>query len=354
LLAAGYHPFAEVPAFYMTHPQTIPGIDAGLYAKLNSKETFTIYPPFSQFIFWLSVKLSTGSVYGSMVVMKVILFSFEIGTLRIFAKIISHFKRPTNSILIYALNPLVILELTGNLHFEGVMIFFLLLGIFFLIQQQQVYSSIAYALSICTKLIPLLFLPLFANHLGWRKAIIYWVLTATITAILFLPMLNAEIITGFSTSVGYYFQRFEFNASIYYLIREAGYFLFGFNIIQIAGPVLALIATTLILIISFRNLREKSPAGVDNSLFKNMMWCLLVYFLFATTLHPWYIITLVAISSFTPCRFPVAWSGLIFLTYAGYTENSFHENLFLVALEYTFVIVYLIYETVWMKRRDHS
>lgn len=78
---------------------------------------------------------------------------------------------------------------------------------------------------------------------------------------------------------------------------------------------------------------------------------MLVYLLSTTILHPWYIVTLLAVSLLTPYRFPVVWTGLIFLTYAGYTENGFNENLFLVALEYIGMIAYLLYETVWAKEK---
>lgn len=353
LLAAGIHPFAEVPAYYLTAETAVPGLDAALFNKLNSKETFTIYPTFAQFIFWLSVVLSDGTLYGSVFVMKLIIFLFELGTLLILPKILRDFKQVPAGVLIYALNPLVVLELTGNLHFEGIMIFFLLAGVFLLGRQQGFLSALAYALSICTKLIPLLFLPLMVRHFGWKKALFYGAVTGSITVLLSVPLLNEDIVLGLSTSLRYYFQRFEFNASIYYLIREAGYSLFGFNIIQFSGPVLGLMATVIIMTISLRNLPIKFPQTVDAQLFKDMLWCLLVYFLFTTILHPWYIITLLAICIFTPYRFPVVWTAMIFLTYEGYTINGFNENLYVIALEYVVVLAYLLYETVWTKKRDH-
>ena len=355
LLAAGYHPFAEVPSFYMSQPVSIPGINAALYNHLNATETFTVYPPLAQFIFWLCVTLSPESVYGSVIAMKVVILCFEIATLWILSKVLREFKQPPTAVLLYALNPLVILELTGNLHFEGIMIFFLLGGIWFLgVEGKRFLSPMAYALSICTKLIPLLFLPLLVRHLGWKKALLHWMMTTTFTVLLFFPLLNMEIVHGLSTSLGYYFQRFEFNASIYYLIREAGYIIAGFNIIQYAGPFLAVIAAILIFSICFRNLPATSSGTLDSKLFKEMLWCLFIYFLSTAILHPWYIITLLAVSAMTPYRFPMVWTGVIFLTYAGYTETTFKENLPLVALEYAIVIAYLIYETVWTRQRNHS
>lgn len=353
LLDAGFHPFAKVPSWYLAEHVSIPGIDQELFNRLNSKQTFTIYPSFSQFIFWLSVKLSDGSVYGSMLVMKSIIFLFEGGTLWIMSKVFRQFNVSPGTILLYSLNPLAVLELTGNLHFEGVMVFFLMSAIFLMVQRKLFLSSLAYALAICTKLVPLLFLPLLVRHLGWKKSVRYWLLTGALTLLLFLPLLNPEIILGLSTSLGYYFQRFEFNASLYYLIREAGYLVFGFNIIQFAGPLLAVTATGLILFIAFRKMPSKVPGTIDQSIFQSMAWCMLIYLLSATILHPWYIITLLAISLFTPYRFAVIWTGFVFLSYAGYTETAFTENLLLVALEYMIVMAYLLYETAWKQQQSN-
>lgn len=351
LLAAGYHPFAAVPSFYMTSPVQVPGIDATLYNLLGATETYTVYPPVAQFIFWLSVKLAPHSIYGSMMVMKVVIFLFEVATLWILSIVLKQFNQPKTRLLLYALNPLVILEFTGNLHFEGIMIFFLFVGISCLrMEKRQLHAPFAFAVSICTKLIPLLFLPLLVRYLGWKKASLYWLTTAAFTLLLFLPLLNMEIVYGFSTSLGYYFQRFEFNASLYYLVREVGYFFAGFNIIQYSGPALAILAAILILYVAFRKMPDVKPGNVDISFFRGMLWCLFIYFLATAILHPWYIVTLFAISILTPYRFPLVWTGTIFLSYAGYTENAFDENLALVALEYIIVVTYLMKETLWTKR----
>jgi hypothetical protein len=354
LLNAGYHPFADVPSYYLQNDLNIRGIDAGLYDKLNSKNNFTVYPPLSQFVFWLSVKLSPGSVYGSVVVMKLIIFICEAGTILMIKRLLRYFDHPSEKILMYALNPLVIIELTGNVHFEGIVILFLLIGIWFIIAKKYFLSAIFYSLSICTKLIPLIFLPLLLRQLGWRLTIRYWLMTGVLTTLFFIPLLDQELVSGFAYSMSYYFQKFEFNASIYYLVRALGFYAFGFNIIHIAGVVLACIAAVAIFTIALRRIPYKINAGIDDDLFKGMLWCLFVFFLLTTTLHPWYIITLLTISIFTPYRFPVLWSGLIFLTYAGYKAETFTENLQLVAVEYIVVIAYLFYETLWTRRVNHS
>ncbi len=353
LLAAGHSPFTHVPSYYMQPEHAVPGLDAVLYEKLNSQHRFSSYPPVCQLIYWISVKLSPDSIHGSVLVMKNLLFIFEIGTIWILTKLIGQFNSFRPAILIYALNPLVILEISGNLHFEGIMIFFAMLAVFLLVQKKFFPSVTAFALSVCTKLIPLLFLPLLYHTIGWKKAITYWVTTGMVACILFVPLMDEEIIHGFSTSLGYYFQRFEFNASANYLVREIGFLTAGFNIIQYAGPILALIAALLILYLAFYKFRHVLTSGVSPAFFEAMLWCMFVYLLSTTILHPWYIITLLAISTLTRYRFPVLWTGMIFLTYAGYSEKSFQENLTLVTIEYVSVIGYLMYETLWTPRENH-
>lgn len=348
VIAAGFNPYSYVPSYYMEMPVSITGLDLTLFEKLNSQERFSSYPPVCQLLFWLSAVLSPSSVFGSVLVMRSFLLAFEVGTIWILIKLLAQFNLPRTSVLAYALNPLVILEITGNLHFEGVMIFFLMLAIWLLRKNWFWNSCLAFSLAVCTKLIPLIFLPALPRFLGWRKAVTYWVLVGCITVILFVPLLQAGIVHGFATSLGYYFQKFEFNASIYYIIREVGFVIAGFNIIQYAGPFLAAVAAAAIFYIALRQARLREQV-ITTDIFTVMLWSLFIYFLSTTILHPWYIITLLSLTIFTRYRFPILWTGLIFVTYAGYTEQGFHEHLFFVACEYTVLFAFILYETLWKK-----
>ncbi|MBA4055670.1 MAG: hypothetical protein C0490_13225 [Marivirga sp.] len=361
LWASGYHPFAEIPSYYVTNDNSIEGINAELFQKLNSPDYFTIYPPVAQFIFWLSVKLSPHSIYGSLLTMKLVVLMAEIGSIVVIKKILSQYNLGRSRVLVYALNPLVILELTGNIHLEAVLIFFLLLSLFFLNKQNLFPSGLAFSFAVCVKLIPLIFLPAILPTLGWKKALPFYLIITVTCLILFLPLWNVKIIEGFQNSLGYYFNKFEFNASIYYLVRACGYWYYGFNIVGIAGWTLGLISCILILILSTRpwwswwSERIAADPVIDDSstnprLFETGMFVLLTYLLFTTTLHPWYITTLLAISVFTNFRFTILWTALIFLTYAGYSESGFEENLWFTALEYISVLGYLAYELLWKRK----
>ena len=363
LLISGYHPFAHIPSYYVENNFSIPGIEEALFANLNSKNYFTVYPPAAQFIFWISATCSS-SIYGSLMIMKVIIFLSEIGSLVLIQKLLNHFKLPALRLFVYALNPLVIVELTGNLHLEGIMIFFLLLSLYLITSDRFVLSAIAFAISVCIKLVPLLFLPALLPLFGFKKAISFYVSVLLTCLIFSLPLWDLKILTGYQNSIGYYFSRFEFNASIYYVVRELGFSLFGYNIIQPAGGILGILASILVLLVSSRWLRAHYPwcfKNLKNQFSSNdavltfiyiMMWSLLIFFLFTTTLHPWYITTLLVLSVFTDFRFVIVWTAVIFLTYAGYDREAFRENLWIVAFEYASILGYLAYELVRKRSQE--
>ena len=210
-------------------------------------------------------------------------------------------------------------------------------------------SAGSLAVAICAKLVPLIFLPAFIGRLNTKKLFLFFLVVASVCLLLFVPFFDWAIFNSLQSSVGLYFNKFEFNASLYYLVREVGFWMYGYNIIQTVGWKLAVITFILILLfvwIRSRQNKLKQENFIDSTLLQDWMWMLFIYFLFVTTLHPWYITSLIALSIFTRYRFAVVWSGLIFLTYAGYETNSFHEIYWLTAIEYILVIGFLAYE-IW-------
>lgn len=362
LLAAGIHPFAAAPTYYIQSQMAIPGIDQSLYELLNSKNYFTIYPPIAQLVYWLAVKISPHSLYVSIITMRVVILVAEIGTIILLDKLLRHFQISRVSILLYALNPLVILELSGNLHFEGIMICFLLWSIYLLVVKKKALAAVAFSMAIGVKLLPLILLPSFLKQLNRKHLVLFYSFVALACIALFIPFYNSKSMGSFGTSLSYYFSYFEFNASIYYLVRALGYWIFGFNIIVFAGGLLGLVSAAIIFQIAahppellMRGYLRKNIQELDGKLWVTMLFSLLTYFLLTTTLHPWYIITLLALSIFTRYRFIVIWTGTIFLTYSGYTKDGFQENLWITMTEYCIVLGYLAYELLWKKEeRNYS
>lgn len=363
LIFNGIHPFAELPTFYLQPGHTVPGINQALFDRLNSQHYFTVYPPLAQVVFLLSVYISPDSILGSVVVMRTLILMAEIGTCFLLVKLFDAAGIKRDKVLIYALNPLIILELTGNLHFEAFLIFFVVLCLFLLSRTKIALAGVSMSAAIGAKLIPLIFLPLFVRRLKTSQWIAFYTSVFITAVLMFYPLVMSNGFAGLTDSLKLYFRSFEFNASIYYLVREYGFWTKGYNTIQTVGWKLGVISAGLIMIVSLWNyelkrganglaLARQSDEWADNLkvIPLVMMWVLSIYLLFATTVHPWYLSTLVMLSTLTRYRFAIVWSGLIFLTYSGYTSTGYNESLWIVLVEYLLVIGYLVYELVWIKK----
>ena len=173
--------------------------------------------------------------------MKSIILFAEIGTTILLIRLCSHFKFASRKALFYILNPLVIVELCGNLHFEAVMIFFLLLSLYLMVKNKNLFSAVAFGLAVGTKLWPLMFLPFLIKRIGWQKTFIFGLITITTVVIIFIPFYEPAVPQNFFNSIRLYFQNFEFNASLYFLARWIGYEITGYNIIQTTGKIFPVI-----------------------------------------------------------------------------------------------------------------
>lgn len=343
----GVHPFARVPSWYATHgfPEYLSG---ELYDQLNSPDYFTVYPPVSQFFFMLTAAITGGDVFWSSVLIRLLLIGAEAGTWFLLRNISMLYGMDPRRISWYWLNPLVILEITGNLHFEGFMIFFIFLAVAFIIRRYWWMAGAATGLAVGVKLLPLVFLPVIWKHIG-REAFLR--LTAVLFGVLLLytlPFLDYTFVSGLYGSLALYFQKFEFNASIYYLVREAGFWYKGYNIIATAGPRLALLTFLLVSWFAWKH----SPVKVRLS--PAMGISLTIYLLLATTVHPWYLLALIPLMLLQNIYYPVLWSLLVTLSYTGYSASGYDEILWLTFVEYALVIVYMIYELYSRKKFQYN
>jgi alpha-1,6-mannosyltransferase len=339
LIWDGIHPFLHTPNDVIQNHLVTNPIYKTLYPLLNSPHYFTVYPPVCQTIFAISTKLFPNSIYWSAVLMKLILGLFDVGSIFLIQKILKSNDLPAKNVLLYALNPLIIIELCGNAHFEAAMIFFFLLGIHFWNQQKIELSAIAIAFSIASKLLPLLFLPFFVffkpksnnSTFDFQTKFVGILLISII--LLFLPLYNTQLVENMGASLNLYFQKFEFNASLYYVLRWIGFQIFGYNQIAILGPALGVIVFLTIFYWAFWR---------KGNLYQNFLWSITLYLLCVTIVHPWYLTLPIAISVFTNERFAILWSFLIFGTYINYSYTPYHENLWIVSIEY--IIIFLQYK----------
>ena len=358
LISQGISPYLFTPENYIEDASNSFGVIINqaqeLYNGMGSLNGshFSNYPPVNQLCFSIASVFTEKSILGSVVVLRVIIILADLGILFIGKKLLVKLHLNPNQIFWYFLNPFIIIELTGNLHFEGVMLFFLIVSLYLLHQKKWLGAAFLLGISVSIKLIPLLLLPLyykwFINNLNkgyFKLAVFYFIVLGTVI-LTFAPFLSSQFINNFSETIFLWFQNFEFNASIYYIIRWLGFKIVGWNMIAIIGKILPLFIILFILLFSFYR-KNKSTQQLITSL----LFGICIYFFLSTTVHPWYIASPLLLSIFTRYKFSIIWSLAVMLSYMAYSADGVSENLWLVALEYFVVIGFFIWEVFQFKKR---
>lgn len=154
----------------------------GNFFKMGNLNVSAIYPPISVLFFYLNYTLNflfnTNEVY-QFYTWKFLLILFELIALFIISKINSFSKdKIFNSLAIYILCPLPLIEIIGQGHIDGLLLPFIALLIYILLTfednrlSKYIFLGANLSLGILIKLIPLLTFPLFLLKINYKKKII--------------------------------------------------------------------------------------------------------------------------------------------------------------------------------------
>lgn len=311
-----------------------------LFENLNSPDYYSVYPPLNQAIFWLGAQASMGFVWNGYYVLRLVLLLGEIGVFILLWKLLMAFQFSAKRIFWYWFNPLVIMEVTGNLHFEGLVLLFLLASLLAIQKQKIGLSGGFWGLAIGMKLLPMMLGPAFLAFGKTRKSLWFWVGTALVFFICFTPLFIDSSWVNFSQSLQLYQGKFEFNASIYYLVREVGYWIEGYNVI---GYVIPYFSVATIILIGYFSWKRQPKSIFE--LVDLMVLIYLVYLLLQPVVHPWYILPALGLSVIRGKLTFLLWSFGAIFSYQAYGNADFQEQYIFLILEYGLVVlgIYLDY-----------
>ncbi len=317
-----------------------------LYAGISdlSKQHYSCYPPVNQLYFILP-NLFSNSIVVNMMVMKLLIVLTELAGIFYLRKLLLHFKVDPKRLWLVYLNPLLIIECTGNVHFEGVMLSLLFISLYFIFTSRFILGAFIFALAVQIKLVPLILLPFFLRYFPWKKAFgMYFVIGGSVIG-LSLTQLNPGNIANFLDSLALYFQNFGFNSFVFHYINKTVQFFTHYNPLGFTGPIVSLVVMGTILFVAF-----KFESKTWKVLLKRMFFAFFLYLIMGTTLHPWYVIPLLGLSAFTNYAFAMVWSFLIFFSYFAYMNGFYHsfETRLIVNIEYILLLAYAVYE--WRKK----
>lgn len=329
LVLEGISPYSYLPDELVAHPKFTSWVN--LYRGMGpmSAGHYSNYPMFNQLLFALGVLTNY-----PITTYRLLIIGADMATYRILYKSISLDAKKWA--LIYWLCPLVIVEGAGNLHFESIMVALLTIGIYLIYKNHYIWAGVTLSASVLLKAIPLMFAPLMIRY-GNKKQFTQFTAAGLITlSIGLLPFLNEEFTVNYAKSFGLWFSNFEFNSGGYRIVKELGIAL-GYSdwqLIRFYGKAHSAIIIAFAIVLSFR------VKNLDN-IKRYAYLLLLVYLLSTPTVHPWYLITLVALGALNQRLEGVIWSFTVMISYWAYELHPIELPIWAVLLQIAPVIALL-------------
>ena len=310
------------------------GLRVQLFQILNSPNYYSVYPPLNQAMFWFGALAAQGSVAEGYLTLRCLLLLGEICVFYLLWGIVVRFQLPQKQIILYWFNPLEILEVVGNLHFEGFVLLFLLATLLNLSRQKLGWSGAFWGLAVGIKLLPFLLAPTFFFWKGVRLSTRFWGMAVGVLVLAFSPLVYWNSWGNFFQSLQLYQGKFEFNASLYYLFRAVGYELAGFNTIWYLTKVGIVITLLGVIWISWKQSNAslfEIPSG--------WVQLYLLYFLLQPVVHPWYLLPGLGLSVLSRQWTFLLWSFGAIFSYQAYSQNPVQEQPLFLGFEYGLVLL---------------
>jgi Glycosyltransferase family 87 len=203
--AAGHHPYKFPPV----DPQRVELRDAAVYPKINHPETPTIYPPLAE-LFFAALALLKFGVTG----FKVALSLIDVAVIWALLKLLRALQLPRDRVVLYAWNPLAVIEIAGSGHLESLGVLFLVLAIAWLVEGKATRAGAALGAAIQVKLLPLVLVPGFARRMK------VWALLAMVAVVAVATAPYAIRGPWYGAGVVAYAQRWEHGAVIFAGVRR--------------------------------------------------------------------------------------------------------------------------------------
>lgn len=348
----GYNPYQYTPSQFMdligNNPKYL-----DILTSLNSPDYYSVYPPLSQAIFTITAWLSGPYPFIFQLILGTIFLLADVLLLICLRFLLQILQLTPSWLPLYFLNPFVVIEFCGNLHFDLFLGLGIVLGLVFLFKNRYFLSTAVIIGATGIKPQFILIAPFLLLLGPTKKKTVHMGLIYVIGfSLIYLPLILSSGQLGFDDSLDLYFRKFEFNGSLYLLFRWIGFKITGFNAIGLVGPLMAAVASVLIFFLVYR--AWNTPHAKDNhrTILKLAAWTFTIYLLFATTVHPWYLLPLLLIGIIIEAKWIVLWSFTIMWSYSFY-DPEFHNYHEIIGLS-SYVIPLLVFVLEWHKKREAS
>ena len=277
LQLAGINPYRYVP-----EADALSSFQEGvLFREMNSQPYYSIYPPLTQLTFVVGGLGSLLDWRLGYYLLKGLYTAVEFGGVALLSRMTT-----ARNVVLYAWNPVVLLEVAGQGHTEALMVP-LLLGVIWSVQQGwAATASMLVTAAGMVKLYPFVLGPFLLRRFGVRAV---WP-GALLGVALSLPYAAPYVLPHMKASVDLFSELFEFNAGPYYLVKYGFWLGTGADWSKVIGP-------------AFRGGFVASLPGLyvldgwyNWSMRRAALWTIGLFLVLSTTVHPWYLVPMLALS----------------------------------------------------------
>jgi len=250
------------------------------------KATTSVYGPLWNYSAKILVSFSFGNVTIALFAFKIASFLIHIINTCIIYKI----TKSRKCVLLYGLNPLVLIEFLSNVHNDIYLILFLLLSLYFLKKKKIFYTIILLALSISIKystalIVPFILIYCFRKCDVGKKFLLC--LTSGIGIIALVVLLYLPYYRDLSIFTNMLVQGTKYSQSIMAYIMKNGDINIFRSLTELSIPIFMIIYITMLIILLFkRNIKL-------SNLIRNYNSIMLVFiFIILTNFQRWYVLWL--------------------------------------------------------------
>lgn len=267
------------------------------HASINHRSVPTIYPPLAQVAFRLAAVVSP-----TVMAQRLVFLGFDVAVVILLTRYLRRKGLPAERVLLYAWNPLVVVEFSSSGHLDSMALFFLMAGLFTAEAGQPLRAGALFGLSFLGKLAAMPLVPWMIVMAPLRRSLASFaaVVAAGYAGYLLWPSIEIQrnLFAGATT----YARSWYFNAGLYAMLAETA---------PLSGAALKAFLLGLMVTLSFwmaaRFRRDQLLA------YTGILWALLVFV--SPVVHPWYVVWLVPFLCFYPLWSGLALTGLTALSY---------------------------------------
>jgi hypothetical protein len=316
----GFHPYAFAP-----DDPALRGLRDADWDRINHPDLKTIYPPLAQILFLLLATAGIGPG-GFRLVLGVLDFGVILAT----GSLLQRLGLPRHRVVLYAWNPLAVLETAGSGHVDPLGVGLLVVAATCVQSGKGLPAALALAGSIQAKLLPAVLLPTFLRRVGLRGSLLCLGAVVAVS----LPW----ALTGPALGPGLYdyAERWEHNAPLFEGVRNgltradaAGWLKRSIDTLQqwtgtarvpweflyrhVWPDDLARALAALMLVVWVAGVELAGAGGAA----WNTLWVLTGVLVLSPTLHPWYVLWVLPFAAAYLSWGWLAFAALVPLSYLG-------------------------------------